>query len=148
MNRFLRVICVAIWFAFFAWAGTIVYLSSLSGNSVEELNVFHLWDKLAHFAAFAAGGLLLAAGLRGATNWSRGTILWRTALALALFAAADEWHQMYTPGRTGADVSDWLADVFGTAAGAAAALAWPRRAASERRSEKPVRSASPAGLAE
>jgi VanZ family protein len=123
MNRFLRVLCVSLWLAVLAWAGTIFYLSSLEGHSVEELNIFHLWDKAAHFVAYAAGGVLLAAAFRIAFRWRPAVIFRRTLLVLALYAASDEWHQMYTPGRSGADLRDWIADVLGTAAGAALVVA-------------------------
>ncbi len=127
MNRFLRALCVALWLAFAGWVATIFYLSSLAGPQVEEMNFLDLWDKTAHFVAYAAGGVLLAGGLRTGTRLSPWKIFRYTVLALALFAASDEWHQMYTPGRTGADVGDWVADTLGAAAGAMAALALGRR---------------------
>ena len=36
---------------------------------------------------------------------------------LALYGAADEYHQTFTPNRTGADVFDWLGDALGGLAG-------------------------------
>lgn len=42
-------------------------------------------------------------------------------LAMALlagFGAMDEAAQLLTPGRTGGDVYDWIADLLGAAAGA------------------------------
>src|SRR6266478_2496435 len=141
MNRFLRALCVTLWVGFAGWVATIFYLSSLSGPSVEELNVFHLWDKLAHFIAYAAGGVLLAGGLRAGTRLSPAKIFGYTLLALSLFGASDEWHQLYTPGRSGADVHDWLADTLGSAAGATLALVlwrvWFNRAAAPRTSALP-----------
>jgi VanZ family protein len=37
-------------------------------------------------------------------------------VAIAAFAAVDEWHQEFVPGRA-ADPIDWAADVVGAAAG-------------------------------
>ena len=64
------------------------------------------WDlvlrKLAHMAVF--GALLLA--------WWRATGP-RSAVAITLaYAALDEWHQTWVPGRHGA-VSDWAIDALG-----------------------------------
>jgi VanZ family protein len=119
MNRFLRALCVASWVGVALWAATIFVLSSMSGKAIEQLNVWHMWDKEAHFIAFAAGGLLLALALQMAFRWRRAVVFRRTLLVLAFFAASDEWHQLYTPGRSGADVRDWLADVLGVSLGAA-----------------------------
>jgi VanZ family protein len=45
-------------------------------------------------------------------------ILSTTILAIALIGGLDEYHQTFTPGRSGNDPYDWLADVLGAAAGA------------------------------
>ncbi len=98
---------------------TIVVLSSLSGTQVERINVFRLWDKGAHFLAFAAGGFLLGLALRLNTHWTLKKIIFVTVAAISLFGALDEWHQLYTPKRSGADRADWVADTLGSIAGAA-----------------------------
>lgn len=79
-----------------------------------------LWDKFAHFSAFAAGSALLTWALRVSTTWPPLRIAWMTILALAIFGATDEWHQLYTPERSGADRYDWFADVLGATAAALA----------------------------
>jgi VanZ family protein len=38
-------------------------------------------------------------------------------LLFALIGALDEYHQTFTPGRSGNDPFDWLADLLGAAAG-------------------------------
>jgi VanZ family protein len=49
---------------------------------------------------------------------------------MAVVGAADEIHQMWTPGRSGADVGDWTADVVGSAIGIAClSLLYARRSA-------------------
>lgn len=100
-----------------AWAGAIFWLSSRTGSEIEELNVFEIGDKAAHFAAFLTGAALLSVALRWSTRWTWTRILWTAALLVAAFGATDEFHQLYTPNRSGADVFDWLADALGGIAG-------------------------------
>lgn len=57
---------------------------------------------------YAVLGVLCARALQG-REWS--WVLLVVGL-IVLFAAGDEWHQRWIPGR-GADVSDWAADVAG-----------------------------------
>jgi VanZ family protein len=109
----------AAWLAVFAWAATIVWLSGKPGEEIEELNVLEVTDKVAHFAAFLVGGGLLTIALRWSTAWPWRKIALAAALAIALFGAADEYHQTFTPNRSGADVFDWIADALGAVAGAA-----------------------------
>lgn len=35
-----------------------------------------------------------------------------------LVGIIDEYHQTFTPGRTGNDLGDWIADILGSIAGA------------------------------
>lgn len=108
------------WTAVAAWVAAIFCLSALSGSEVEKINVFKLWDKAAHFLAFAAGGLLMAHALRLSTAWSWPKLILAAALAISLYGGADEWHQLYTPKRSGADLGDWVADTLGALSGALA----------------------------
>ena len=68
-------------------------------------------DKLAHFGAYAVLGVLLARAAVG----SRWSIAWPVLIGLA-YAASDEIHQYFVPGRS-ADAGDWLADGLGVGAG-------------------------------
>ncbi len=106
------------WLAVAVWAGTIFWLSSRTGSQIEELNIFEIGDKVAHFAAFLVGGALVSVALRWSTDWPWPRIFWTAALAVALFGATDEYHQTFTVNRSGADVFDWLADALGGVAGA------------------------------
>jgi len=56
--------------------------------------------------------------------WLRTWIV--TVAAIALFGAADEWHQAFVPGRS-SDLRDLVADVSGAAMGASAAIVLLRR---------------------
>lgn len=108
------------WFAVAAWALGIIGLSSFSGPQVAKLNLLAVWDKAAHFAAFAVGAGLLALALRWNSAWTWPRIVCFSMAAISLFGATDEWHQLYTPKRSGADVGDWIADTLGAVTGAAA----------------------------
>ena len=83
------------------------------------MNAFEVSDKVAHFAAFAVGAVLLALALRWNTAWSWLRIVLISAVAISLYGATDEWHQLYTPHRSGGDLGDWTADTLGAIAGAA-----------------------------
>ena len=117
MNRLLFWLCVALWLAVLIWGITICYFSSLTGPQIESMLSVPLWDKLSHFLAYAAGGALLAAALNCSRAWSPVKLVLVSAIALSVFGALDEWHQLYTPLRQGADKWDWLADTLGAIAG-------------------------------
>lgn len=101
------------WLAVAAWAGTIYWFSSRTGPQIEEMNVFHLSDKIAHFIAFFAGAPPLVCALRLSTQWSWRRIGTIAACIIMLYGAADEYHQTFTVNRSGADVGDGLADALG-----------------------------------
>ena len=134
MNRILLWLCVAFWAGVATWAATIFYLSSLSGPQLNDMAPILLWDKFLHFIAFVAGGVLLAGAVRFSGNWSWAMVLLVTIVALSLFGAADEYHQLHTPGRTGGDLDDWIADTLGACTGAAifclTYVRYPRKARS------------------
>ena len=108
---------IASWGAVIVWALTIIVLSSLSGPQVAKMNVFKIWDKAAHFIAFLVGALLLANALRLSTHLSWTKIVIVAAVAMSLYGASDEIHQLCTPKRSGADLGDWIADSLGAIAG-------------------------------
>ena len=110
-----------LWVAWLSWAGAILWLSSLTPKELPEA-AFLFWDKMNHFLAYAVGGWLAAAALRASrprTPVAR--VLLAAVLLIAAFGILDEAFQTLTPGRTGGDVDDWVADVLG-AAGAALTL--------------------------
>jgi VanZ family protein len=104
-------------FALLLWAATVHWFSSRTGEEIVEMNVFELSDKIAHFIAFACGAPPLVCALRWSTRlrWPRIALL--ATLTLAAYGAADEYHQKFTPNRSGADVYDWTADALGGLAG-------------------------------
>jgi VanZ family protein len=95
------------WAPVVAWAGLIFGLSSISDLGTG----LGTWDlvlrKIAHAAEFALLGFLLHRAVR------------RDGLALAIgiaYAASDELHQHFVPGRQGSPL-DVLIDAVGVAVG-------------------------------
>jgi VanZ family protein len=70
--------------------------------------------KLGHFSEYFVLSLLLYRALRGAERWSPRAAGLALVLAVA-YAASDEVHQLFVPGRTGS-ASDTLIDASGAAA--------------------------------
>lgn len=114
-SRWFRIFC---WLAVIFWAGTIFFLSTLSGNEVDKLNTLHWWDKALHFIAFSAGGVVVAFTLCRTRDWGWKKVVLITTILISAYGWSDEWHQQWTPGRSAKDVGDWTADTLGGAAGA------------------------------
>jgi VanZ family protein len=111
-------LAITFWLAVLGWAGGVLWLSSLSPNELPRA-AFLTWDKFNHFLAFAVGGWLTASALR--LSRPAAPVAGRIVLAVILvaaFGAFDEGRQTLTPGRTGADLYDWIADFLGAIAGA------------------------------
>ena len=108
------------------WGPVIVYMAlihteSSMSNPPEPPGIS---DKVLHFGAFGGLALLSLRALAGAT-W-RGVKPWTLigcVMITLLYGVKDEWHQMYTPGRT-SDVMDVAADLSGGLVVAIVAGAW------------------------
>jgi VanZ family protein len=98
------------------WIGLWI-LSSLPGEDVQ-LPPFAGADKLAHFLYFAVGGCLFAWLLARVLGWRGWKLAGTVLVGMMLIGALDEFHQLQTPGRSGADGSDWMADATGGFLGA------------------------------
>jgi len=109
------------WLAgFLIWLAFLYLLSSFSRVSDYSPSIDH-FDKIAHFGYFFGGSGLLCAYLfrrkpAEAINWK--TLITTAVVCLAIVGILDEYHQSFTPGRSGNDPFDWLADVLGGTAGA------------------------------
>jgi VanZ family protein len=101
-----------LWPGFFLWAATVTILSSIPGQRLAPMP-FTLGDKVVHFALFFAGALLLGAAIRQSTRWPWLRIMLCVSAAIALLGVLDEMHQLWTPGRSGADPADMAADALG-----------------------------------
>jgi VanZ family protein len=100
------------------WAAIILVLTSIPVPATPFDGIGGA-DKVVHLALYAVLGALTArAGWLTAHGW-------RSALfalgAVLVFAALDEWHQTFVPGRS-ADALDWAADAIGAVAGTAIAV--------------------------
>jgi VanZ family protein len=80
-------------------------------------------DHTGHFVGYAMLGALVLRACAGA-RWDGVTARtsFRAWAICAIYGATDEFHQMFTPGRTPA-VDDWVADAVGVAAAIVAGLA-------------------------
>lgn len=121
------------WLPLLAWMGMIFYLSSqpdLPGPPDPWLAT--LVTNLGHFVTYAILALWWWRALRripalsGAGEPGK-VVLFLAFLAAALYAASDEFHQSFVPGRT-ASLPDLLVDAAGAAA--ALGLIWRRKVSS------------------
>lgn len=105
--------------AFLLWFGVLWGLSSFRIPS-EGVPLFPHFDKVVHFGYFFGGSGLLCAWLfrrsPERTDWVK--LIATAIIVITLIGALDEFHQSFTPGRSGNDPFDWLADLLGAAAGA------------------------------
>lgn len=104
-----------------AWAAVLYWLSDQS--ALPQPASFEGVDKLEHAVFFAAGGACFLLGLRLAGLVPRTfDAIAVTVLFCSIVGGLDEWHQTYTPGRSGGDIADWLADSVGGIIGAYVAI--------------------------
>jgi VanZ family protein len=93
---------------------TLIFHFSSESNPLPALTSL-VWDKALHTTEYAGLGLLLCRALRGeGVRWWASMVL--ALLIASAYAASDEWHQWFVPGRD-ADVLDWVADTIGAAIG-------------------------------
>jgi len=86
-----------LWAPVLAWAGVIYFFSSRPDlPHIDEPWLELLLRKSAHAVEYAVLGALLARAL-GARQ---GQVVLAAAMS-ALYAASDEWHQRFVPGRNG-----------------------------------------------
>jgi VanZ family protein len=104
---------------FTLWVITLWFLSSHSIAAPEEAPEILHFDKIAHFGYFFGGGYILA-------TWSQlkyddpSSVFTRYLFPIiffSIFGAIDEYHQTFTPGRSGNDLYDWIADFLGASFG-------------------------------
>jgi len=96
----------------FVYALAVIAVSSLPTSRLPDLGG-HEIDKLLHFVQYAVLGYLVSRGWgpgRPAGNRRIGS--WLPAVILLAFAALDESHQRWIPGRS-VEFWDWVADSAG-----------------------------------
>lgn len=157
-QRHLLVRRVISWSLVILWMGLIFWFSAqngdrssaLSGGLIEKIasmitphfadwteeqqaEVIAQWQfivrKLAHFTEYALLGVLMMLALSAHTHRMLSQILIAAAIGL-LYAAGDEWHQSFVPGR-GPGIRDVCIDFLGALTGillsALIAVIWRRR---------------------
>lgn len=93
------------------WAAVILVLTSYPSISVPDTG-FELQDKVAHFGVYFILGLLTARAIVFGKKLNFRRSLSTCALCCCIFAALDEGHQLFIPGRS-AEIGDILADFAG-----------------------------------
>lgn len=95
-----------------AWAAVLWTLSSRSMPSGTP-QIPH-FDKVAHLSYFTVGSFFFCRLLLLVRpGWQRSSLLLATLCFALLVGAGDEFHQTFTPGRSGNDAGDLLADALG-----------------------------------
>jgi hypothetical protein len=112
---------VSAWLPVVAWAALIFALSSIPdlGTGLGGWDV--VLRKSAHTLEYAILGALLARALLGTTRWWT----WLAWFAGTAYAASDELHQHFVPGRQ-ASVLDVVIDAVGVVVGVLAVKAASR----------------------
>ena len=104
------------WFWFVAYACWFMLLFFLSGQSSvgPKIDTFKHSDKVLHAIYFTNGTAALVMGLMLLRpGMERRRLFLIGVVASLLIGAFDEWHQTFTPGRSGNDLGDLAADVVG-----------------------------------
>lgn len=106
------------WAPAILWGTIILVATSLPGWALSSAPVIPGLDKVVHGGMYGVLGVFVARGMGARGMGARSGWAWIVAgVVVAGFAAADEWHQQWIPGR-GADALDWVADVAGATLGA------------------------------
>ena len=105
-------------FLYLIWNVTLWLLSSANPPPNNGPEIPHL-DKVVHFTYFFIGASLLTISLG---LWLQSFKKLNLILTVSIIGTAigrlDEYHQTFTPGRTGNSTGDWLADIAGSIVGA------------------------------
>ena len=108
------------------WAPVIAYMALIFFISAQPQPPLpsQITDKQGHSLGYMGlaiiTGRALAGGLANGASLGASAGAWLIASA---YAATDEWHQSFVPGRS-ADLHDWYADAIGSLLGAGACWVW------------------------
>lgn len=104
---------------FILWLVTLCVASSFNTKLPVEAPKIPHFDKITHFGYFFGGGIILTTWLllKHGTISSRVTRYLFPIIFFSVFGAIDEYRQTFTPGRSGNDLYDWLADFLGGSLG-------------------------------
>ena len=93
------------------WAALIFYLSSIP-HLKTDLKCDYILRKIAHVVEYFIFTFLLYRAFKGSFNMSASKLFIYPAILSFLYAASDEFHQSFVPGR-GPSVRDVLIDTIG-----------------------------------
>jgi VanZ family protein len=112
---------VRLWRHVVAWAPAVIYAAFIFHFSSETnplpMLTENVWDKALHAIEYAGLAMLVSYAWQS-EGIGRGRTLVFAIVVTTLYAASDEFHQFFVPGRD-SSVFDWTADAIGGAAGAA-----------------------------
>jgi VanZ family protein len=100
------------WLPVVLYAALIFAGSSVPGDAINTRLTLH--DKIIHATEYAGLAFLLARAF-GVRRW------WLAIIVGVLYGVSDEFHQTFTPHRSGNDLGDIAADTVGSTIGA---IAW------------------------
>lgn len=104
------------WLPAILWMALIFFLSSIPKLQVSEGPVDLVLRKLAHMVEYGILFVFLYRGFRRSTRWSMERNLFYTFVLTVFYAASDEYHQTFVPGRAG-KLFDVGFDALGAMAG-------------------------------
>ncbi len=108
------------WLPPILYLGLIFGLSSMSAPPVPK----GINQDMLHYPEYAVLGFLLARALQYGKPGRPSFLILASAVAFCTaWGASDELHQAFVPGRV-PDINDWLHDIIGAFAGAAAYGVW------------------------
>ncbi len=120
---------LVLWALAVAYAAGIFVLSASAVPPPAEVVTVRVGDKALHLLEYAVLALLLSLAVAASPSPRvRARAPWIALAAAVVYAATDELHQGFVPGRD-ANAVDFAADAAGAAIGAAVHAAWSWRAA-------------------
>ncbi|MEJ2110884.1 MAG: VanZ family protein [Acidobacteriota bacterium] len=124
------------WGPALAVMGIIFFASSTSGSDIPDLGFLDFATKKGgHLLGYALLGAALLYALKRSNPVSRSGIF-KALISAALYAAFDEWHQSFTPGRN-PSFQDVCIDIAGSILGIAIlAYLWKSSRISSRESDR------------
>lgn len=104
------------WLPPITWMALIFLLSSFPKLQISEGLADFVLRKLAHMFEYGVLFVLLFLAFKKTTSLAKRKALWLSFLLTVLYAASDEYHQTFVPGRHGC-LSDVSIDTLGAVAG-------------------------------
>ena len=100
----------------YLWMAVIFAFSSIPQQYLPEVPI-PAFSRIAHFIEYAILGALLIRAFYNSKISLFGSLIMTSIAVASLYAATDEIHQYFVPGRV-MDIVDWLFDFLGSVFGA------------------------------